>query len=38
MQEKILKYAEKKFGKKVQDFTNSETKELFYMMRDMSNQ
>lgn len=35
MQEKILRYAEKKFGKKVQDFTNGETKELFYMMRDM---
>jgi hypothetical protein len=35
MQEKILRYAEKKFGKKVQDFTNGETKELFYMMSDM---
>ena len=35
MQEKILRYVEKKFGKNVEDFTNGETKELFYMMRDM---
>jgi hypothetical protein len=31
-QDKIIEYAERKFGKKVEDFTNSETLETFNMM------
>lgn len=31
-QDKIIKYAEIRFGKPVEQFTNSETLETFYMM------
>jgi len=35
LEESILKFAEKKYGKNIKDFTNGETKELYYMMRDI---